>query len=1128
MTEKNFAHLHVHTEYSLLDGAARIKDLLDRAKELNFSALAITDHGVMYGAIDFYKEATRRGIKPIIGCEVYLAPESRFNRAEVGGAKYFHLVLLAENNEGYKNLVKLVSLASTEGFYYKPRIDKEILQKYHGGLIALSACTLGEIPRTILQENFFYAVELAREYVNIFGRENFFLEIQNHGLEDELRVREGLIKISRELNIGLVATNDVHYVRREDSEVHDILLCLQMNKTVSDQSRLKFSSDNYFLKSAQEMQNIFSDVPEACENTNKIAERCNVTFEFGKLQLPAYPLPENYSSEEKYLRDLCYKKISARYEVVTAEVKARLEYELEMIHKMGYDGYFLIVWDFINFARENKIAVGPGRGSAAGSIVAYILGITGLDPLKYNLLFERFLNPERVTMPDIDIDFCFVRREEVIAYVKKFYGEDHVAQIATFGTLAAKAAIRDVVRVLNLPYAEGSRLIEMIPSELNITLETALKKSRELRQEYQSNLQVRRIIDFALKLEGIPRNFSTHAAGIVISKLPLTDHVPVQLSNDTLVTQYDKDKIEELGLLKMDFLGLRTLTIMNETAANVKNFRGVEIDIEKIPLRDDLTAKMLSAGKTGAVFQMESLGMTNLVRDLKPEGFLDLVPTVALYRPGPLGSEMVEDFIDGKHGIKTATYLHPKLEPILRETFGVILYQEQVMQIVQALAGFTLGQADILRRAMGKKNAAMLQAQKNNFLKGCAANGVDATTARKIFELLAHFADYGFNKSHSAAYGLLAWQTAYLKAHFPAEYMAAIMSSVMDSDKVSTYSELTRSMGIKLLPPDINLSGKQFLIEDGAIRFALSAIKNVGEFVMSKVVTVRESGGKFKSLLDFCCRVEMSDFTKRGMENLIKSGAFDSLDKRRTFLLESLHETYLAGQTWRKDFKRGQVGLFGEEVQTISLKLVEVPERPRNEILAWEKEALGFYVSGHPLDLFAEKFSGLTKISDIKSGKVANGKRVKIGGLIAETKRLTTKKGDLMAFATLEDFSDSVKVTIFPYVFQRYINSILPEEIVVVAGKVERSGDILQILADSVISAENYSPDFYLTITAPLENPATYDKLVEIFKTHKGAGQIFLRKSDKWTKLNNKKISDSAELRAELKNLLGEDNVKIY
>ena len=1127
MSEKNFTHLHVHTEYSLLDGAARIKDLIAQAKNLNMTSLAITDHGSMYGVIDFYKTALKNNIKPIIGCEVYLAPDSRFNKTEVDGVKYFHLVLLAENNEGYKNLVKLVSAAATEGFYYKPRIDKELLRKYGKGLIALSACTLGEIPYAILQNDFNHAEQLAQEYLNIFGRENFFLEIQNHGLEDEKIVRAGLQKLSQDLNINLVATNDLHYVNRSDSEVHDILLCIQMNKTISDKKRLRFNSDDYYLKSAEEMYQLFEDFPDALENTLKIAERCNVTFEFGKLQLPEYPLPENYT-EEKFLRDLCYKKISERYETVTEEIKARLEYELKIIHAMGYDGYFLIVWDFINFARSKKIPVGPGRGSAAGSIVAYILQITNLNPLEHNLLFERFLNPERVSMPDIDIDFCFVRREEVIEYVKNFYGEDKVAQIATFGTLAAKAAVRDVVRVLDLPYSTGSEIIDLIPAELNITLPDALKKSKQLRAEYETNSTVQKILDLAIKLEGIPRNFSTHAAGIVISKSPLTDFVPVQISNNTLVTQYDKDKIEELGLLKMDFLGLRTLTIIDEAVANIKKSRGINLDIEKIPLRDEVTAKILRRGETSAVFQMESQGMINLIRRLKPENFFDLIPTVALYRPGPLGSGMVEDFIAGKHGKKIVSYLHPKLEPILKETFGVILYQEQVMQIVQALAGFTLGQADILRRAMGKKKAALLQAQKENFLQGCEKNKVDSKVAKKIFELLEHFADYGFNKSHSAAYALLAWQTAYLKAHFPAEYMAAMMSSVMDNDRVSVYAEMTRSLGIEVLQPDINLSGVHFLVEENKIRFAMSAIRNVGEVAISRVVEVREQGGKFKSLVDFCRRVHLNDFTKRALENLIKAGCFDSISKRRTALLESLNDAFNEGYKSRREKESGQVGLFGEEVQEINFELPLIPERPKNEILAWEKEALGFYLTGHPLDAYADKIKNLISLKKIKDNNFETGKRVKIGGIIAEAKRFNTKKGDMMAFATLEDFLGSVKVVIFPSVFQTCMNAILPEEIVIVVGKVENSGDNVQILADKVIAAENYQPDFYLIIPPQFENNLFYDKLTEIFQKHKGSGAIFLQRSGKWKKLTDRKIADSNELRAELKNLLGAENVKIY
>ena len=678
----NFTHLHVHTEYSLLDGAARINDLLDAAKNFGMTSLAITDHGTMYGVIDFYKAAKKRGIKPIIGCEVYVAPQSRFDREKTDGTKYFHLILLAENDTGYKNLVKLASRAATEGFYYRPRVDKEILSEYHEGLIALSACVAGEIPRAILDGNFNRAKELIAEYVDIFGRDNFFLEIQNHGLDDEYKVRRALKNFSAEMNIPLVATNDSHYVRREDAEFHDLLLCIQTNKIIHDAKRMKFSSDDYYLKSAEEMRELFFDTPEACDNTLKIAERCNVTLEFGKFQMPEFPLPEGYTAAADYLRDLCYKKLPERYETLTDEIKTRLDHELEIIHGMGYDGYFLIVYDFINFARRNKIPVGPGRGSAAGSLVAYVLEITELDPLKYNLLFERFLNPERVTLPDIDVDLCYIRRDEVIAYVKDRYGAEKVSQIATFGTMAAKAAIRDVARVLDVTYQESSRLVKMIPNVLNITLDEALKKSKDLRDEYENNPESKRILDFAGKLEGLPRHASVHAAGVVISKIPLDEIVPLQISNGALVTQYDKDKIEELGLLKMDFLGLRTLTIMEETLENVKASRGVELELSMIPLHDKKTSEMLSAGKTGAVFQMESAGMTALVKELRPEGFEDLIPTVALYRPGPLGSGMVEDFIAGKHGRKVTHYLHPKLEPILKETFGVILYQEQVMQIV--------------------------------------------------------------------------------------------------------------------------------------------------------------------------------------------------------------------------------------------------------------------------------------------------------------------------------------------------------------------------------------------------------------------------------------------------------------
>ncbi len=1114
----DFVHLHVHTEWSLLDGAARIDDLLDAAKNFGMKSLAITDHGTMYGVIDFYKAAKKRGLKPIIGCEVYVAPGSRFYREEIDGVKYFHLILLAENNEGYKNLVKLATKASVEGFYYRPRVDKEILRQYHEGLIALSACTAGEIPRAILNEDFSRAKEIILEHAEIFGRDNFFLEIQNHGLAEEEKVRAALKKFSAELKIPLVATNDSHYVRRADSDFHDLLLCIQTGKILSDKYRLKFPSDDYFLKSAEEMREIFFDTPEACDNTLKIAERCNVSLEFGKFQMPEFPLPEG-KTDADYLRELCAEKIFDRYEKITDEIQSRLDRELEIIHTMGYDGYFLIVWDFINFARQKKIPVGPGRGSAAGSLVAYVLGITELDPLKYNLLFERFLNPERVTLPDIDVDICYLRRDKVIDYVRSRYGAEKVSQIVTFGTMAAKAAIRDVARVLDVSYQESSRLVKMIPNVLNISIDDALKKSKELRDEYDSNPESKKIIDFAKKLEGLPRHSSVHAAGVVISKIPLDEIVPLQKSNGVIMTQYDKDKIEELGLLKMDFLGLRTLTIIAQTLENISG--GEDL---KIPLRDKKTSAILSAGKTGAVFQMESSGMTALVKELRPKSFEDLIPTVALYRPGPLGSGMVEDFIAGKHGRKTPRYLHPKLEPILKETFGVILYQEQVMQIVQTLAGFTLGQADILRRAMGKKKAEILLAQKENFLAGCSSNGVEKSLAEKIFELLTHFADYGFNKSHSAAYGLLAWQTAYLKAHYPAEFMAATMSLTPDAEKVSGYIELARRMGIKVLPPDVNLSDGNFTVEGGAIRFGLSAIKTVGENSVINILNERDFR-KFDSLQDFCSRLDVKKVPRRSLEKLIKCGAFDSLDTRRTALLAALDKILESHLKRRQEQNFGAINLFGEEeLQDTEAPIPSVKERPKNEILAWEKETLGFYFSGHPLDEFKEKISNLTPSKNLEKFL---GKRVKVGGLVTEVRRVTTKKGDSMAFLKLEDFDGEIDVTIFPKIFPAAFKFLLSDEILVVEGRVDNSNETIQILADKVWAAQDYAADFWLTISDSLDVPETFEALKKIFSEYAGRCQIFLKRDGKWKRIPQK-ISDGSIVRDALKNLLGAGNVRLY
>ncbi len=1102
MKERSFVHLHVHTEYSLLDGASRIKDLIATTKELGMDAIAITDHGSMYGVIDFYKEAKKQGIKPIIGCEVYLAPGRRQDKFDVNGTRYYHLILLAENNEGYRNLVKLVSLANIEGMYYKPRVDKELLRKYHKGIICLSACIAGEIPQMILQDNKEQADALVQEYLDIFGVENFFLEIQDHGMPEEKKVNAALIEFSRKYQVGLAATNDLHYVRREDSAFHDVLLCIQMSKTIDDPSRMRFPSDDFYLKSPEEMQALFPELPEAFENTLRIADRCKVDFEFGHLHLPNFPLPDGMT-DEMYLRKLCEEKIGSRYAEITQEVQERLEYELGIIHHMGYDSYFLIVWDFINYARSQGIAVGPGRGSAAGSIVAYILGITNLDPLKYKLLFERFLNPERVTMPDIDIDFCYIRREEVIAYVKRRYGDDHVAQIVTFGTLAAKGAVRDVGRALNMPYADVDRVAKAIPTELGITLDKALKESADFRKMYEESEENRRLIDFARDVEGLPRHSSTHAAGVVIARNPLTDYVPVQMSDGTLVTQYDKDHVEELGLLKMDFLGLRTLTVISNALDNIRKSRGIELDIQHIPLEDEATSQMLCAGDTGAVFQMESSGMTNLVKDLQPEGFADLIPLVALYRPGPLGSGMVADFINGRHGKKKVTYMHPLLEPILRETFGVVLYQEQVMQVVQVLANFTLGQADILRRAMGKKKHEYLMSQKEAFLKGTQENGLEPELANTIFDLLTHFADYGFNKSHSAAYAFVAWQTAYLKAHYPQEFMAAMLSSIMDTnDKVTAYIELCRHMDIPILPPDINASSASFSVDGASIRFGLAAVRNVGDAAIKNLEEVRVKDGPFVSLLDFCSRVDMRTVNKRVIDSLIKCGAFDSMGAKRSQLLAVLDQAVDTAAGIQRDRASGQMGLFTEDTmgEAEELQLPDIEEVEKSQMLAWEKENTGFYITGHPLDRYANKIHNFVELKQILSGALKENQLVRIGGLVTAAKRIATKKGDTMCFAEIEDFTHSIEVVVFPRVFYQNVNLLVPDTAVMVQGRVNLTDDGAKILADSMCSLEEYQPAYYITLQKEQEKEETFTALKQIFAQYHGEHMVYLHMAGRWQK----------------------------
>lgn len=1133
MLENNipFAHLHVHTEYSLLDGANRIKPLVKRAKELGMKHLAITDHGNMFGVIDFYKAAKAEGINPVIGCEVYMAPRDRRENFEVDGTKYYHLILLAENATGYKNLVQLVSKANIEGMYYKPRIDKDLLREYHEGIICLSACIAGEIPAWILRGDMDRAEKSLQDYLEIFGRDNFFIEIQYHGMEQEVKANKGLIELAKKYNIGLVVTNDAHYLTREASEFHDILLCIQMSKTVDDSSRMKFFGQEFYLKSPEEMAKLFPEYPEAMSNTVKIAERCHVDFDFENRHLPLFPLPEGMTDEE-YLRKLCEDNLSSHYPEETKEVRERLEYELGVIHTMGFDSYFLIVWDFINYARSQQIPVGPGRGSAAGSIVAYLLGITDIDPLKYSLLFERFLNPERVTMPDIDVDFCYVRREEVIEYVKRRYGEDHVAQIVTFGTMAAKGAIRDVGRALNMSYSDVSRVTKLIPAELGITIKKALDSTKELKTLYDDSEEVQRLLDFAMGVEGLPRHSSTHAAGIVIARNPLTDYLPVMVSDGTLVTQYDKDHVEELGLLKMDFLGLRTLTVLDDAIKNIKKNRGLDVDLRSIPLVDSKTSEMLCAGHTGAVFQMESSGMTNIIKELRPEGFTDLIPLVALYRPGPLGSGMVDDFIAGRHGKKEVTYMHPLLEPILKETFGVVLYQEQVMQIVQVLAGFTLGQADLLRRAMGKKKAAILMAQKENFLKGCEGNGIDVDLANKIFDLLTHFADYGFNKSHSAAYAYVAWQTAYIKANYPEEFMAAMLTSVMDTtDKVSAYIEQCRRMGISVLPPDVNASSVSFSVDGPAIRFGLAAVKNVGDAAMQNLEEERAAGGPFTSLMDFCSRIDMRTINKRVIESLIKCGAFDSIGAKRSQLLEVLSQTVDAAAVAQKDKASGQLGLFDdEEINGVSeIKLKDIPEVDRSTMLLWEKEITGFYITGHPLDEYADIINGFTGIGDILSGKLKDGKTVKMGGMVVSAKRIATKKGDTMCFLEVEDFSHSIEVVVFPKVFYSCVNSLEPDSAVMIAGKINYTDDGIKLLADRVCLLRDYKPDIYLAISAAHENEAVYKAVKNVLTTHQGDHIVFIYYSDRKKLIKTERamwMDGSEEAIALLKEILGDDCVK--
>ncbi len=1054
---KEFVHLHTHTEYSLLDGAARIKDLVRQAVEFGMPALAITDHGTMFGVIDFYKACRQAGIKPILGCEVYVAPRTIHDRQSGIDDKLAHLVLLAENEPGYRNLLRLVSLAFTDGFYYKPRVDRETLARYSDGLIALSGCLAGEIPAAILAGEHRRARQIAGEYREIFG-DRFYLELQDHGLAGQAEVNRELVVISREMNIPLVATNDVHYVRREEAEIQDILLCIQTGKTVHDSGRLKFEGDQFYFKSGAEMARLFGEVPVALANTAVVAARCAVELDFASVHLPEYRVPPGYDPDS-YLRELCYRGLERRYAQIQPAVQERLDYELRVIAQMGYSSYFLIVWDFIRFARERGILVGPGRGSAAGSLVAYVLGITNIDPLAYGLLFERFLNPERVSLPDIDIDFCFERRGEVIDYIFEKYGRECVAQIGTFGTMAARAAVRDVGRVLGMPYAEVDRVAKLIPPELGMTIEKALA-TPELGAIYRRDEDVRQLVDKARALEGMPRHASIHAAGVVIAKEELTNYVPLYRTADGVVaTQFAKEGIEELGLLKMDLLGLRTLTVIGDAIDLIRRHRGVKVDIDAIPLDDPATYELLGRGDTIGVFQLESSGMRGILRELRPEVFEDVIALVALYRPGPLGSGMVEDFIRRKHGRTEVQYLHPALKPILRDTYGVILYQEQVMRIASDLAGFSLGEADLLRRAMGKKKPDIIAGLRQQFLDGATARGVDPAVASQIFELMAYFAGYGFNKSHSAAYALIAYQTAYLKANYPVEFMTALLTSVKDNaEKVGAYVEECRALGLEVLPPDVNESRRDFTVVDGQrIRFGLAGVRNVGANAVNAIIEARERDGPFRDLLDFCSRLDARVLNKRALESLIRAGAFASLKSSRRQLLAVLDEALHLAHRRQKEKASGQVSLFddwGEAAGLVpELNLPDVPEFTRHEILAMEKEMLGLYLSGHPLQEYRAKLRALTTANAAEVPQLVPGQQVILGGLVVGMRTITTRKGEPMCFLTLEDLTARVEVVVFPRAYARFRRLLVPDAVILVNGTVHNNnGEGNKVIGDYLSS----------------------------------------------------------------------------
>ncbi len=1105
MTHSDFVHLHLHTQYSLLDGACLLENLIQKVKEEKMPACAITDHGNMFGAIEFYDLAMKNGVKPIIGSEVYIAPDSRFEKSSHGiQDASFHLILLAKNETGYRNLMKLVSIGFLEGFYYRPRIDKEVLAKHKEGLICTSACLKGEIPHLIYTNQLHQAKRMIDEYKSIFGKDNFYLEIQDNLIPEQDTVNRELIKFAKDMDLGLVATNDVHYIEKDHARAHETLLCIQTQTTLDDPNRMRLQTDEFYFKSKREMARTFGDLaPEALKNTIAIAEKCNLELDFKRARLPNYKTPEGKTGEG-YLRELVQEGLKTRYPEGDPEVKKRVEHELKIIENFGYTSYFLIAWDFVHYAKQNNIPVGPGRGSAAGSVVSYALGITSIDPLRYDLLFERFLNPERISLPDIDIDFCYERRAEVIDYVVKKYSKENVAQIITFGTMMAKAVIRDTGRALGMAYSDVDKIAKLIPTELNMTLNQALEQEPELRNLYKSDPKIAQLIETSLVLEGLTRHASTHAAGVVISEEPLVNHVPLyKIQDGQITTGYPMTSLEKIGLLKMDLLGLRTLTVLSEAIKIIRRTKGVDVDMEKLLLDDKNTYKLLANAESIGVFQLESSGMRDLLKKLRPERFEDIIALLALFRPGPIGSGMLDDFMKRKHGEIKFRYDHPLLEPILKETYGVILFQEQAMRIASSLAGFSLAQADNLRRAMAKKTPEVMVQMREHFVNGCVKHDIDKKTASKIFDQIEYFAGYGFNKSHSAAYAMISYRTAYLKANFPVEFMTALLTSEKDNlDKITVYINESVRMGIKILPPDINESYANFTVVGSSIRFGLLAVKNVGAGAIDSIISMRQRYGKSKSIYDFTEKVDSRLVNRKVLESLIKCGAMDSLGLYRSQLSAMIDKALEVAGGIQKDRVNGQLSFFDKFEDEENFKktfqdIPNIPEWPENQLLAHEKELLGFYITNHPLARFEKMLNTYSTCSTTDLRNRSDGEELLIGGILSKVKFTTTRKtSEKMAIVTLEDLEGTVETLVFPSTFARCANLVKQDAIVFVKGRISLREEEPKIIASEIAALETVKMKYTKSViidllTAGLE-AATLDRLKKVLSRYPGRVPVYL------------------------------------